>query len=45
MTLRNIHWWYAAWSLVVFVVAVMSLVLSRRRSAPAGEPSTVNDHE
>ena len=32
-------------SIVVFVAAVTSLIISRRRSAPAVEASTVNDHE
>ena len=32
-------------SIVVFAVAVTYLIVSRRRSAPADEASTVNDHE
>mgnify|MGYP003338234886 FL=1 len=32
-------------SIVVFLAAVTSLISSRRRSAPADEASTVNDHE
>ena len=32
-------------SIAVFVAAVTSLIISRRRSAPAVEASTVNDHE
>jgi prolipoprotein diacylglyceryl transferase len=32
-------------SIAVFLAAVTSLIISRRRSAPAVEASTVNDHE
>ncbi|MEY3589262.1 MAG: hypothetical protein RJA47_1858 [Actinomycetota bacterium] len=32
-------------SIAVFLAAVTSLIISRRRAAPAGRASTVNDHE